>query len=176
MAIRRITGDIEAMMADIKRISSNLRPAELDDFGLVSALSLLCRDFQKTCSIPVSFVPGPGTHCGKEIEIALYRIAQEALANVARHSGARTVTVSLSCVEGMVGLVIEDDGGGFDISAIRTQGGTHAGLGLISMKERAQLLGGSTYLTSTPGQGTRIHVEIPLSAREDGEENTDPDR
>ena len=99
-------GEFDAMMTDVKRISSNLRPAELDDFGLVSALNFLCTNFQKMCNIRVSFQPGPARLYGKDIEIALYRIAQEALANVARHSGAGTVSVKLSHDGEVVGLSV----------------------------------------------------------------------
>ncbi|HUI09047.1 MAG TPA: PAS domain S-box protein [Bacteroidota bacterium] len=157
-----VTREIEAMMAEVKRISSNLHPAELDDFGLVSALNLLCRDFGKSCGITVTFQQGPAMPYGKDIEIALYRIAQEGLANIAHHAGAGSVLVRLAHLQGVVSLLIEDDGRGFDAARLRAHGGLHAGLGLISMKERAQLFGGSMYLTSAPGQGTRIHVEIPL--------------
>ena len=157
-----VTREIESMIADVKRISSNLHPAELDDFGLVSALNLLCRDFGKSCGVTVTFQPGPAMAYGKDIEIALYRIAQEALANIAHHAAAGSVVVRLAYMQGVVSLLIMDNGRGFDAPGPRSQGGPRSGLGLISMKERAQLFGGSMYLTSSPGQGTRIHVEIPL--------------
>ncbi len=162
--IGAVTREIDAMMTDVKRIASNLRPAELDDFGLVSALSFLCRDFQKMCGIPASFHPGGSRHYGKDVEIALYRIAQEALANVAKHADARSVAVNLSRGREGVSLVIEDDGKGFDPAGARSGRRRRGGLGLISMKERAQMFGGSLYLTSSTGKGTRIHVEIPLHA------------
>ena len=164
-ALGAITREIDAMMTDVKRIASNLRPAELDDFGLVSALDYLCRDFQKMCGIKAAFQPGPPRLCGKDVEIALYRIAQEALANVAKHSCARIVTVKLSHSRGGVSLLVEDDGKGFDAAGMRSRQERHRGLGLMSMKERAQMFGGSLYLTSADGQGTRIHVEIPLHSR-----------
>jgi signal transduction histidine kinase len=72
------------------------------------------------------------------------------------------VSVKLTLVQGIVALVIEDDGRGFDVSGVRSQTRPQPGLGLISMKERAQLFGGSLYLTSSPGRGTQVHVEIPL--------------
>ena len=174
--LKSITGEIDAMMTDVKRISSNLRPAELDDFGLVSALNFLCRNFQKMCNIKVTFQPGPAGLYGKDIEIALYRIAQEALANVARHSGAGSVSVKLSHDGEVVGLTVEDDGGGFDVAGVRVRQNLHHGLGLISMKERAQMFGGSMYLTASPGGGTRVHVEIPLRPEVIHEKNKDPHR
>ncbi|HTO95047.1 MAG TPA: ATP-binding protein, partial [Bacteroidota bacterium] len=127
-----------------------------------SALNLLCRDFGRSCGVAVTFQPGPAASYGKDIEIALYRVAQEALANIAHHAGARSVLVRLALLQGVVSLLVEDDGRGFDAAGLRAQGGPPPGLGLISMKERAQLFGGSMYLASAPGQGTRIHVEIPL--------------
>lgn len=159
-----IIRELDAMLTDVKRISSNLRPAELDDFGLVPALSFLCRDFQKMCNVNVTFQGGPVGGCGKDMEIALYRIAQEALANVARHSGAAHVTVRLSRTGEGIGLDIEDDGGGFDPAGVRSREHPRRGLGLIGMKERAQMFGGSMYLTTSAGKGTRVRVEIPLSA------------
>ncbi|HTY58952.1 MAG TPA: PAS domain-containing sensor histidine kinase, partial [Bacteroidota bacterium] len=175
-ALGGITREIDAMMTDVKRIASNLRPAELDDFGLVSALNFLCRDFQKMCGIRVTFQQGAPRQCGKDVEIALYRIAQEALANVARHSGAHNVTVRLTHAGGDVGLLVEDDGRGFDAAGVRAKQRPNQGLGLISMKERAQMFGGSLYLTSAQGQGTRIHVEIPLHNGGMHEKDQDPHR
>ena len=161
--------EIDRLIVEVRRISANLRPAALDDFGLVVALQLLCREVQKASNITVAFEAGANRECDKDIEIALYRIAQEALSNMVRHARATTASVRLTQDRSVIGIMIEDNGRGFDMSdAQNGKRGAH-GLGLISMKERAQLFGGSLYVTSAPGRGTRIHVEVPI-AREDGHE------
>jgi two-component system, NarL family, sensor kinase len=91
------------------------------------------------------------------VEAALYRIAQEALTNVARHAGARRVTIRLVATPGQVRLVVQDDGRGFDVS--RIPGDRH---GLVGMRERVELLGGGLEVTSGPGKGTLVEAAVPL--------------
>ena len=98
-----------------------------------------------------------------DIALCLYRIAQEALRNVVKHSGARRARVELSGDEGRVSLQIADEGSGFDSGMLRGKGG----LGLVSMRERLLLIGGSMTIDSRPSVGTRIDVHAPLPAAED---------
>ena len=97
-----------------------------------------------------------------EAQINLYRIVQEALTNIRRHAGATRVRVLLVATHPSLILRVEDDGTGFDPSARPTEDGEHARMGLLSMRERARLLGGTFGLRSRPGGGTRIKVEIPV--------------
>ncbi len=156
---------IEGLVGEVRRISSNLRPPVLDDFGLVPAVRLLCKEFEGSSKIAVRF-RGDAIRCGnKDAEIALYRIAQEALSNVAQHAKARSAAVRLSQHGDRLRLTVEDDGSGVDL-ARRNGDGRRMGLGLIGMNERAQLLGGSLKLTSSPGCGMRVEVELPANAGE----------
>ena len=128
---------VDDLIEGVRRISTNLRPTALDHFGLVTALRLLCVEFQKTHNIQVDLETSVGVqdHYGMQIDIAIYRITQEALMNAARHSAARRVCVMLSCKEPTLRLVIKDNGRGFEVEKeIRNR---QQGFGLIDMRERA---------------------------------------
>ncbi len=156
---------IDRMIVEIRRISGNLRPTALDDFGLVVALQLLCRTFAKVHRVKISYQASnsPTARYPAHAEIALYRIAQEALSNVVRHAKASNVLIQLSEREKNLLLDIEDDGRGFVLEEGRARSDLSAqGMGLISMRERAELLGGAFRIESVPGQGTHIAVEVPV--------------
>jgi signal transduction histidine kinase len=104
------------------------------------------------------------TRFDPHVEIALFRIVQEALANIGKHSGASTVNLRLGMDDGSVRLTIRDDGTGFNPAAVRRTKDSNRGLGLISMRERTQELGGTCRIESMPGKGTTITVEIPVQA------------
>ncbi len=164
--MRHFKQQIDSMITEIRRLSSNLHPAVLDDFGLVVALELLCGEFQKVQQIKVGFEPQNRNMArfDPDVEIALFRIVQEALANVGKHAGASKVNLSLGMDDGHVRLIIRDDGSGFNPAAVRRSKDSNRGLGLISMRERTQELGGSYRIESTPGKGTTITVEIPVQS------------
>jgi signal transduction histidine kinase len=103
--------------------------------------------------------------------LALFRIAQEALRNVERHSNARHVQVALICAETTVSLDVIDDGTGFVMSSTTPSFARYEKLGLMGMQERARLLGGMLAVASEPGAGTRIHVSVPLHLEHDGATN-----
>ena len=174
--LTQVKRDIDAMITEIRRISSNLRPAALDDFGIVVAVQLLCKEFEKSAGVRVDFQSDMVQHQNKQVEIALYRIAQEALANTMRHAHATTVSVRLWEDEQNIGLAVEDDGIGFDLSALQARDSGSGGLGLISMRERAQQFGGSLYLTSSLHRGTKVQVEIPARGAHDHGKNQDTRR
>lgn len=143
---------------EVHEISAYLRPRLLDDLGLAAALERLAREWQARYQIPIDLL----IHIGEErlpgeIETAIYRIVQESLTNVARHAAARSVSVLVERRGGEVIAIIEDDGRGFNP---RPFNGRH--LGLAGMRERAELLGGKFTIESRPGQGTSVHVQIPL--------------
>jgi signal transduction histidine kinase len=151
---------------ETRALSHDLRPTILDDVGLVAALEWLAADYELTYGGAVRVEVGrePGHFLSPELEVALFRIAQEALTNSGKHAGARNVRVSLSCSDSSVKLVIEDDGRGFDLDHVA--GPTREGrLGLYGMRERAGLLGGRLQIQTDPGRGTRIVAEIPRSKR-----------
>ena len=141
-------------------IAYQMHTAILKDLGLVASLKALCRQFSDQYSdIVVDFEnSGPPTSIPSEVATCLYRVAQEGLQNVAKHSGAKNVSVRLGLKNGAVVLTIQDDGAGFDPKSVKS----HRGLGLISMRERAHAEDGQLTITSRPGRGTQITLEIPL--------------
>ena len=150
---------VVATLQDVRRLAVELRPAALDDFGLVPALERL-RDSvfeQSQISVDVQSDLDDGQRLPPETETALYRIVQEALTNVLKHADATRVTVRLRLHERFVELVVQDDGGGFDPDAVRD-----GGLGLVGMRERIALLGGRMAVESSKDAGTMLRAEVPL--------------
>ncbi|MFL5581984.1 MAG: PAS domain S-box protein [Gemmatimonadaceae bacterium] len=147
-------------------IAQSLRPAGLGQLTLGDALSAYAHEWQKRMGIPVDVhAEGPGVDASlaPEAEAALYRIAQEALTNVAKHAGASRVSVTLSRADGHVRLVVEDDGHGFDVAAALARAGSQRRLGLAGMRERAALAGGALDVESSPGSGTTVVAGVPIS-------------
>ena len=141
-----------------------LRPALLDDLGLAPALAATAEQYQRRLGIPVTFrAERLGGRLAPEAELVLYRIAQEALTNVAKHAEARRVAVELGPLQGRARLVVRDDGRGFDPAVVLAE--RERGLGLFGMQERAALVGATLRLESRPGAGTRIQVDVDLQAR-----------
>jgi signal transduction histidine kinase len=145
-------------LQSVRRLAVELRPKALDDFGLVPALERLGEAFSEQTGIAVDVQPNlDSARLPPEIETALYRIVQEALTNVAKHSGASRVSVVVTRREGLVTAVVEDDGKGFGAG-----GGEGEGLGLVGMKERVGLLDGRLAIESTEGAGTTVVAEVPV--------------
>ncbi|HVW07166.1 MAG TPA: CheR family methyltransferase [Bryobacteraceae bacterium] len=149
--------EIAAASNEIRRIAHALHPSALEDLGITPALGALVENFRGTEHMIATFsavdVPSP---IPIEVATGLYRIAQEALRNATKHAGRAHVKVLLRGADSGIRLQVTDSGEGFDPQARRT------GLGLISMEERARLMGGSLNIESKPGEGTRITVEVPL--------------
>ncbi len=176
--LQGVTQELEKAIIEVRRISSNLRPSVLDDFGLVSALRLLCRDFERQHRIEATLElrePVP-REVDSNVETALYRIAQEALANVAKHAGANVANVRLAAEGGNITLRVDDNGRGFDDANPGHSNGKGHRLGLTGMRERASLLGGRCDITSTPGRGTSVTITIPRGEEHTDEEDQNPDR
>lgn len=150
-----LVGDI---MMRVRSIAQTLRPAVLDDFGLIPALSMLISSSQKDTGVNAELNVGVGFPSRFEpaLETAAYRIIQEAMTNAARHALVDVVSIDLTLAGGCLCLIIEDLGQGMvpDRSGRR-------GVGLVGMEERARELGGSISISSRPGGGTRIHVRLP---------------
>lgn len=144
---------------DLHNLSYELHPSKLEALGLLSALNALCRDISQQNGVPIAFthedIPGG---IDPNLSLCLYRITQEALHNIARHSRAHDAHVRLAADAQHLILHIADSGVGFDARA------NPAGLGLISMRERAALLRGEVVVDTFPGGGTRIGVRVPLSS------------
>ncbi len=146
-------------LQDVRRLAVELRPKALDDFGLVAALERLTMTFSEQTGIAVDLEPQlDGTRLPGEIETVLYRIVQEALTNVLKHSQASHVSILLRRKDTSVTALIEDDGRGFPPE--ETEEG---GLGLLGMRERVSLLEGRFQIESSASSGTTLVVEVPLS-------------
>jgi signal transduction histidine kinase len=148
------------IIGDVRRISRDLRPAVLDELGLGAALEALCNEFSERHGIHAeAYHLDQDCPCrSMTIDLALYRIAQEALQNIARHSQATEVGVVLACRDAVVTVQVEDNGVGFDPRRVDARGGH---LGIMGMRERAAMLGGRVAIESRPGRGTTIYAEIP---------------
>ncbi|OQX16699.1 MAG: hypothetical protein BWK76_11235 [Desulfobulbaceae bacterium A2] len=160
--IQRLQRAITKEMASLHNLALELRPSVLDDLGLVPAVEMLVRDFNERHDIIAELTI---IGCGDKradpcTETCIYRIVQEALGNVVRHARAGRVTVLLEWRGEKIRGVIEDDGRGFEVSA----SGESGHLGILGMRERAQLLRGSFHLESGPEQGTIIVFEVPAVA------------
>ena len=157
---RRVTQLID----EVHRLAWGMRPSILDDFGLDSALSRLVEEISEHSETQIDYEysahPGAGRVPG-QVEVALYRLAQEAIANTERHAQARRASVVVLQRPREVTLLVEDDGKGFDAKAAERNGDTC--LGLTGMKERVALLGGTFDIESEPGKGTTLRVAIPFS-------------
>ncbi len=153
---------LDAAVGDLREFARNLRPPVLDDFGLVSACEWLADQAEKD-GITVSFsVTGNARRLEHEVEISAFRIAQEALSNAVKHSGASSVTFSLAFDDEVLRVSVKDDGQGFD-QPLTPGSLVRAGqMGLVGMFERAEILSAPIDLKSEKGQGTTLEVAIPL--------------
>jgi PAS domain S-box-containing protein len=157
---------VALMTRDARYLALELRPPELDDVGLESALeSYVARWTERYGIAGETVVSGRGRPLGAEVGTALYRIAQEALTNVAKHAGARAVSVIVEHGDDHVRLIVEDDGRGFDVEAALERARTEGRLGLAGMRERARQLGGEVSVESGTRGGTTVYVRIPTTPR-----------
>jgi PAS domain S-box-containing protein len=148
------------LIARIRDLSVNLRPAVLDDLGLVPALQWFCSNYSTQTQVRVTFhVPRSISRLPPAVATTAYRIVQEALTNVARHAQVNAATVMLSVDKHEVVVEIHDQGVGFDYKAVLAR---KAGGGLVGMQERAALVGGRLTIESAPGAGTRVTAHLPL--------------
>ncbi len=155
-----VVGTLTELAEDLRRLSHELHPAALERCGLVDALRDHCSEVERRSGLAVRLslrnAEGPFP---ADLALGLYRIAQEALGNAVRHAAAHTVHVTLTVEAGRAHLSVADDGVGFDPSAVRGS----IGLGLASLEERAELLGGQCRIASALGGGTEVEVVVPLS-------------
>lgn len=156
--LERLQHEMARLSGDIHGLSRRLHPAILDDLGLSAAIEGECRGFFERGGPPVDLHTGPETdNLTAETRLALYRVAQESLRNIARHAAASEVSVTLSMRQDRCELTVADNGRGFDRSSPEWR----AGLGFASMEERMRHVGGSLRVESAPGEGTRIVAEAP---------------
>lgn len=148
---------------NVRRIIHDLRPSVLDDLGLLSAIRWYAESRFGSVAIKARVeLTGEDRSLAPEIETALFRVVQEAIANIVRHAEAHNAVISVELEDAAVRIEVEDDGKGFDVEAVRRQADKAVGLGLLGMEERIALLGGRFQIESNPGGGTRLVIEVPL--------------
>ncbi len=160
--IERIKDILQSTIRDIRNISYDLRPPELDQFGLEKAIFFLCRDMSERAGFKIDFssVGMEELILDSKVEINLYRIIQESLMNIEKHAKAKNVSIKMVASYPKLIIRIEDDGVGFDVEKEISESVKKKKLGLIGMQERARLIGGDIKITSIKGKGTKVTLEI----------------
>jgi signal transduction histidine kinase len=144
----------------VRRLAYDLHPAILTHLGLRAALRSFCVNFSSREEIDVDFsAQKEPASLSEDVALCLYRVTQEGLRNVAKHSGAKSASVVLKTARGVMHLSIQDQGKGFDLG----EGEQSEGLGLLGMKERVRLVHGALRVRSRPRHGTRIEVRVPVA-------------
>lgn len=160
--LHKLQGQVQEISADIHRLSYKLHPSKLDHLGLAAAVQSLCKELTDSGELKVDLQrKGFRSDIPKDVTLCVFRIAQEALRNCSRHSGAQSAQVFLEQTRDAVRLSVSDNGCGFDPDSDRIK----KGLGFISMKERLRLVDGDLQIYSKPLRGTRIEVRVPLKRK-----------
>ncbi|ALM87055.1 hypothetical protein ASB57_17535 [Bordetella sp. N] len=153
---------INATVGSVRRIASNLRPVMLDDLGLFAAVEWLAQDFSERYAISTDVqTTGEQIELGHELTTAIFRIVQEAFTNTARHAGATRITLRLDCDPQHCRIDIRDNG----VGATATQMAKTESFGLLGIRERVRLLGGTLALNSEPGQGFHLVAVVPITSQ-----------
>ncbi len=158
--LRKMRQELESLSDDMRRLAHDLHPTILEHFGLVAALRSFCGEISHSGGSTVSFrqrnVPAPIPY---EVALCLYRVAQEFLAGRIKHSQTKTAAVTLAGVSSCIYLAISDDGAGFHTAAEPED----RRIGMVTMRERVRLAGGTLSVTSRPQGGSRLEARIPLA-------------
>lgn len=167
--LSKVKESLKRAVADLRQLLSDLKPLVLEESGLAPAVQALVNEFgQRTSVTAMLEIQGEPRRVGYEIEVAIYRSMQEALNNAAKHAAATSVLITLELGENVWGATIQDNGLGFDLNTVRERGSKgdlpiSGGFGLRGIAERIQAVGGRLRLDSTPGEGTVVRFEVPLS-------------
>jgi signal transduction histidine kinase len=153
---RRITGYLDQLREQLRRLSHEVHPQILEELGLLPALRFLSEGVAKRCRLSASVESFATGNLSPALRTAVYRVAQEALANVARHAQAKHVSVLLWRERERLHCLVRDDGRGFDVASVSR------GLGMIGMRERVKALHGIFEIDSARGRGTTVHVSLPI--------------
>jgi two-component system sensor histidine kinase UhpB len=150
----------------VRRLALELRPPALDDLGLEAALGELAQRHAELLRVPIAYrFRGSRDRVPPDVELVLYRVAQEALTNASKHARATRVEVEVDRRSELIRLTVRDDGRGFDVERFRDTRGAGVGLGLFGMEERLALVGGDLRIVSEPGAGSELQASIPLRPR-----------
>ena len=162
-SIRDSREQLRGLSERVRGVMSALRPPVLDDYGLVASLKWYAEQYSKRTGIPVE-IRGDCARLPEDSEIALFRVAQEAMSNIAEHANATQVLITVVSIANVCRVTITDDGSGFELNPKRDRTG-NAGLGLLTMRERVRGVGGQFAVKSRPGNGTQVVVEVESVCR-----------
>lgn len=177
--LQHLKAIVRECLNDVRRIIYNLRPMSLDDLGLIPTMQRYILTFQEETGTAVSFkTRGVYDNIKSVISLTVFRIVQEAINNIKKHAGAENVVINIEFMDEDLKLYIYDDGKGFNYNELNYRSeDINSGFGLMSMKERVELLNGKFDITSQPGKGTRLNIVIPLADEgrefDEQDQNTD---
>ncbi|MCC6931046.1 MAG: hypothetical protein IT359_18790 [Gemmatimonadaceae bacterium] len=160
--VEALRDELQDLAVMLRRVAHRLHPAIIDQAGLIPALNQLASDVERASGIHLDTQfddNGEAAHLSRERALTLYRIAQEALRNVVKHSGAKRASVRTRAANGRIEITVQDFGRGF----VSTDPARSAGLGLISMAERTRLAEGEFDIRSSPGEGTTVRASVPVN-------------
>ncbi|MDF2939315.1 MAG: histidine kinase, partial [Paenibacillaceae bacterium] len=167
--LRDLKGQLRSGLEEVRKIIFNLRPMALDDLGLVPTLRKFIQDYEDKTKIRTKFeLYGRECRLPSGMEVAVYRLVQEAFSNVYKHANASYVTLDLTFQAKMVKITVQDNGTGFDVGIVEAKLGKGVNFGMIGMQERVELLEGRLDIDSQLGAGTKISMLIPIGSPEDG--------
>jgi signal transduction histidine kinase len=162
--LEELEGLIEQTIDDLRRTTRALRPIYLEDLGLVAALEMLVRETSQSSGLLIDFnVSGTEHRLPADVELALYRMVQEALNNAVHHAHAKHASVSMEFNADAAGLEITDDGKGFEVPKTPAEFTPQGHFGLLGLYERAELIGAHLEINSSPGRGTHLSINLPFS-------------
>lgn len=166
--LKNLKGIARDTLSDIRKTIYNLRPMSLDDLGLIPTLERYIYDFNEEYWTGVELnIVGKSYPLKPAIEVAVFRVIQESLNNIAKHSEANAATVSLEYMPEKLNIVVSDDGVGFNKEGlVKNQDYNKSGFGLVSIRERVELLDGKLLIRTAPGLGTRLTVSLPVTKEE----------
>jgi signal transduction histidine kinase len=160
--IGRVEQLLDQVEKQLRRYSHELRPAVLDDLGWIPAVRFLAEGVTKRSHLPIRIKTMVTGRLPGAVEIALYRIVQEALTNATKHANASLVSIQVRRLGRVLRCSIQDDGAGFDVRAVQSDR-KRSGLGLIGMQERLNAIGGRLSIDSAPGRGTKLLIQVPMA-------------
>lgn len=161
--IKQLKAQVKVSLQEVRKIIHNLRPMALDDLGLVPAVKRILEEVEETSQLKTELVVfGKSQRLPATVEVAVFRTVQEAVNNCRKHAKARRLVVKMEFLDVQIRALVEDDGQGFDEKAVQARLTEGSHFGLFGMRERIELIGGQWTLRSSPGEGTRITLAIPL--------------
>ncbi|WP_438447455.1 sensor histidine kinase [Gorillibacterium sp. sgz5001074] len=165
--LRELKSQVRGGLEEVRKIIFNLRPMALDDLGLIPTLRKFVQDYEDKTKIRTKFeMIGRETRLPSGMEVAVYRLVQEAFSNVYKHANASYVTLEVTFQTTMVKISVQDNGEGFDVGVVEHKMGKGVHFGLIGMRERVELLEGRLDIDSEKGKGTRVSMLIPIGTEE----------